>query len=360
MKYLIALVAAIKVLWLGSRIQGDFPITKVDRTSEGTFVYLPVNEDTASTGELSLFWNSRLGHAIVKRAPGNSGTKSQRFEVLRNLGEDLRVTDGAWLSGWLGDKPEHFGFSSETNLVMLPNGTISFMSVRDPKTWVIHVHGRKASYAETLRNTKQFDELGFSQLAISHESDPKPNGLGKKVSHLGSTEWKQVEMAIDVVKTHGAERILIFGWSLGGLMVNQYLSRASVAEEVVGVIFDSPLLDYRSTLRLQAKREGYTEQMGDLVAEAITKSRLLRLLGFSNVPVDSLSALSVSLPVQIPTLLFYSLNDGYISMAGVFRYQKLNPTVSLIEIPGARHCRLFNEDSQKYQEAIAGFVKANL
>ena len=348
------------MLWLGKKIQGDFSIIKVETTESSTFVYLPVNEDTACLGELSLFWNSRKGHAVVRRTPTQETTDLVRFEVFNNLGEPLRQTDGAWLSGWLGDKPEDFGFNSQQSFTKFPNGTKAFISERASSTWVIHIHGRKATYAEPLRNVKQFDELGFSQLSISHLSDSPPNGFGIRRSTLGAKEWTQVSEAVQFVKGKGAQRIILFGWSLGGMMVNQYLRKADVPNEVKAIILDSPLLDYRSTLRVQAVRAGYPETAGDQVADVITNSRLLRVLGFTNVAIDEISALNKSLQVQLPTLLFYSLNDGYISMDGVFKYQQLNSRVKLIDVPGGRHCRLFNQDKEKYQHSIAAFVKENL
>jgi len=360
MKYLVALVASMKVLWLGRRIKGDFSIVKVEKSSEGLAVYLPVNADTECLGDLSLFWNSRKGHAIVRRTPSGDSIELRRFEVIANLGEQVKATGDAWISGWLGDQPEHFGFSSVQNLTSMPNGTRAFISEQDSLTWVIHVHGRKATYAETLRNAILFHQHGFSQLAISHLSDSPPNGIGTRRSRLGSAEWTQIAEAIEFAKSKGAEKIILFGWSLGGMMVNQYLSKAAVAKEVVGVILDSPLLDYRSTLKVQAVRAGYHEAMGDLIADTITNSKLLRALGFKNIAVDEISALGKSIPVQLPTVLFYSLNDGYIAMDGVFRYQELNSKVSLKEIPGARHCRLFNEDKESYQRAIEDFLRLNL
>jgi len=357
MKYVVALVAAIRVLWLGREIKGDFSILSVKTSAGKTFIQLPINADTESKAKLSLFWNSRNGHAVVQRVEG-SDTSERTFIVLENYGEELISTEGAWLSGWLGDKPEHFGYS-ENNKVSLSNGTSALEVRGDQKRWVIHVHGRKASYAETLRNFKQFSELGFSQLAISHETDPRPLGLGRTKSELGATEWKQLEVAVKHARSLGAQKIVLFGWSLGGLFVNQFLAHSKETSAIVGAVFDSPLLDYRGTLQLQAGRAGVDRSIVDRTMKLIDSSKLIRILGFKNVPIVSVSALNSSLPVQIPSLLFYSSNDGYISMNGVYRYQELNPKTRLVEIVGARHCRLFNEDTEKYQRAIADFVASN-
>lgn len=357
MNYLVALVAAIRVQWLGNKVQGDFQIVRVSNSDGKTYVHLPVNADTESYSKQSLFWHSRKGHAIVQRSD-DSDTKLRRFEVLNNLGQPLSEAKGAWLSGWLGDKPEDFGYSS-TDFVTLINATKAFQIVSDKKRWVIHVHGRKANYAETLRNFKQFQDLGFSQLAISHETDAKPLGLGKRRSQLGATEWSQVELAVEHAMSNGAERIVLFGWSLGGMFVNQFLERSGNAKAIAGVVFDSPLLDYRGTLQLQAGRAGVDRAIVDKSMNLIRSSTLLRLLGFRNIDVSTLSALNKTLNVQVPTLLFHSSNDGYISTSGVYRYRELNPTTRLVEIRGARHCRLFNQDQEKYQAAIADFLLSN-
>jgi alpha-beta hydrolase superfamily lysophospholipase len=357
MNYLIALVAALRVLWLGSKVQGDFQILRVSNSDGKTFVHLPVNTDTESHSKQSLFWNSRKGHAIVQRSD-DSETKLRRFEVLNNLGEPLIETKEAWLSGWLGDKPEDFGYSS-SDFVTLSNGTKALQIVEEKNRWVIHVHGRKATCAETLRNFRQLQDLGFSQLAISHETDAKPFGLGKRKSYLGATEWRQVERAVEYAMAHGAERIVLYGWSLGGMFVNQFLERSRKTTAIAGVIFDSPMLDYRGTLQLQAGRAGVDRAIVDKSMKLIRSSSLLRLLGFRNIDMFTLSALNKPVKVQVPTLLFHSSNDGYISTSGVYRYRELNPKTRLVEINGARHCRLFNEDPEKYQKAITDFVSSN-
>ena len=357
MKYVVALVAAIRVLWLDRKIKGDFAILSVKTSAGRTYVQLPITADTESKAKLSLFWKSRLGHAVVQRVE-DIVTSERTFIVLENYGEELIPTKGAWLSGWLGDRPEHFGYS-ENHRVSLSNGTSALQVLGDKKRWIIHIHGRKASYAETLRNFKQFSELGFSQLAISHETDPMPLGLGGTRSELGATEWKQLEVAVKHARSQGAEKIILFGWSLGGLFVNQFLAHSKETSAIVAAVFDSPLLDYRGTLQLQAGRTGVDRSIVDRTIRLITSSKIIRILGFKNVPIESLSALNSPLPIQIPSLLFHSSNDGYISMNGVYRYQELNPKTKLVEIVGARHCRLFNEDTEKYQRAIADFVASN-
>ena len=345
-------VAMFRLLWLAKRIKGDFNILEVRKEVGRLRVLLPLNEDTAAAGVQSLFWDSRRGHARVQ--PAEIVGVTRWFEVLENYGLELEPSSDAWLSGWLGDQPEHFGIA-DYETVKLANGTRAWMSQSASSKWVIHVHGRKAAMGETLRNFKLFSDLGFSQLAISHETDAKPYGLGRHQSHLGLTEWKQIEVAVEYAKRQGAKDIVLFGWSLGGMFIGQYLRNTNDAA-VRGAIFDSPMFDVRKTLRVQALMSGYSYQFADEVCELIRKSKILKFLGYPEIDVDSLSLSKNSLNTTLPMLVMYSSNDGYISWEDSVKFSEINESAQVIEFPRARHCRLKNSNPDKYDQVIREFI----
>jgi alpha-beta hydrolase superfamily lysophospholipase len=342
-----------RLLWLTKRVKGEFPILEIRERNGNTQVRLPHNPDTEADGLQSLFWSSRKGHCIVE--PGQLDEGGRWFNVLSSFGVPLEMTKGAWLSGWLGERPEHFGIQSYEE-VSLPNGTLGWQVRGDQKRWVIHVHGRKTMIGETLRNFPLFNELGFSQISISHATDPKPFGLGKRQSNLGATEWIQLEEAVDYVRAMGGTQIILFGWSLGGMIVGQYLKNSNSKSCIVGAIFDSPMFDVRNTLRLQAKISNYDEGFADEVCEHISTSRSLRMLGYPRLAVDELSLAKNPLNVSVPMLALYSSNDGYVEYRDALTFAQLNPTTMLAEIPGARHCRLRNSHVELYDSLLSDFV----
>jgi alpha-beta hydrolase superfamily lysophospholipase len=287
--------------------------------------------------------------------PAEATVEGRWFNVLVNYGAVPVATKGAWLSGWMGERLEHFG-NLPYETVQLPNKTLAIRTRSSSTKWVIHVHGRKTLIGETLRNFSLFDSLGFSQLSFSHETDPKPLGLGKHQSTFGFQEWKQLEEAVVYAKSNGAEKILVFGWSLGGMIVGQFLNNSKFKDAIVGAIFDSPMFDVRNTLRFQARLSGYDEQFADEVCEAIKTSKGLRLLGYPKLEVDTFSLGRSALEKTFSSLVMYSRDDGYIAYEDAERFAHINKSVTLVEFTGARHCRLSNSDPAKYEETIRTFV----
>jgi pimeloyl-ACP methyl ester carboxylesterase len=308
----------------------------------------------------SLFWDSRKSHAIVQADDVQGNSSIVRFRVLRKITDNVpEVGTPVSLSGWLGSTPEHFGYAHRYHNVTLPNGTTGWLFPNNGDKWVIHVHGRRAMMGETLRNLEQFQNLGFNQLTISMSTDPKPYGRGVKVSKLGQTEWTEIEDAVRFATAAGARDIMLFGWSQGSLISSQFLINSSATDLVRGAIFDSPLLDYRTTMRFQAQRGGYDTVLGDRVIDAIRDSKAIRLVGYSNVDVDEISLVKEKKLPAIPVLVLYSMNDGHVAIADVHKFAEINPGVSLYEIPNARHCRLYNEDKNAYQAAISAWLLEN-
>jgi len=339
-------------------LAGEFKILALYLSDGETIFELPMNSSTRSPGLSSLFWDSRRGHALVERIETEENQSFSRFKLVKLYTDNLpKAGQIVWLSGWLGNQPEHFGLEKQFEEVKLPNGTTGWLFDKASDKWVIHVHGRRAEKGETLRNVKQFSSLGFSQLTISMATDPKPHGLGVSKSRLGDREWMEIEQAIDFAKAHGAKQIILFGWSQGALIIGSFLNRAQDITYISGVIFDSPLLDYRSTMRLHAKKQGFPEEAGDTVIEAIRSSKALRALGYRNTNTDDLSLVKTGVPMDIPLLALYSSADGYVAIDDVHILAANNKNVQIVEISGAGHCRLYNHDTRGYQAAISNWLK---
>ncbi len=348
-RYIKSLIAAKRLFTLGGPIEGEIPILGKVVDGSSVILVLPANADTNPPGIQSMFWDSRKGHALVE-AMHLPDVSTRGFRILKLYGKQPEIGDRVWLSGWLGEQPSDFGLKDVSEISM-PNGTSAYFSAGDDN-WVIHVHGRNASRAETLRNFATIDGLGFSQLSIALESDPPPAGLGEARSHLGTTEWKQVESAIRFAYQRGSKRIVLFGFSLGAMITGECLRRSSLGQTVAAVVFDSPLIDFESTLNLQAIKAGQKNDFGSYGLRMIQSSRVFRFLGLGLESIPSLVR-----PLGRPALILYSETDGYVSMELIPKMRSLNPQAEFVNFQGGRHCRLYNQDPDGYNKALVSFLE---
>ena len=358
--YLKVLAAAIGLLKMSGPHKGGSRVKGVLSENNEVYIDLPKNSETQSKALHSMFWNSRKSHALVQAHAVQPSDSVVRFRVVEQFSEGLPTAgDKVALSGWLGETPEHFGLESKYTEALLPSGTRGWFFPNESNTWVIHVHGRRASMGETLRNVEQFAMLGYSQLTISMRTDPKPFGKGTKVSHLGHREWQEVQDAVRFALSSGAKDVILFGWSQGALLCGLFLNKAPEASSVRAAFFDSPLLDYRTTMRFHAQRGGHDPALGDRVIDSIQRSRAVPLLGYRNVDVDELSLIRKRSTHEKPVLILYSKSDGHVAIDDVGVFAQINENVKLVEFDDARHCRLFNEDQTRYQTAISDFLLEN-
>ncbi len=114
--------------------------------------------------------------------------------------------------------------------------------------WAVLVHGSGARKEETLRAVPVLREAGWTCLVAAYRNDrdapPGPDGR----YNLGLSEWRDVDAALGYAVTQGARRIVLFGWSMGAAIVLQCSRPSSLADLVVGVVLDSPVLDWAFVL----------------------------------------------------------------------------------------------------------------
>jgi len=194
---------------------------------------------------------------------------------------------------------------------------------------------------------------GLPALLITYREDqgapPSPDGF----HHMGLTEWRDLQAAARYALAHGARRLLLVGYSMGGAIVAQFMQKSSLASHVAGLVLDAPALDWRRVLEFNA------EEMG--------------LPGFSVLPVewaigaridadwDSLDALEHSEDFQLPILLFHGDDDQVvpISLSEDFAAE-LPRWVSFYRAPDAGHVESWNVAPALYQRRLRRFLTSTL
>jgi alpha-beta hydrolase superfamily lysophospholipase len=216
-------------------------------------------------------------------------------------------------------------------------------------TWVIAVHGLGATRELPMNIMEFLHRNRFPVLALSYRGDlgaPRnPDGLG----HLGETEWRDLDAAIRYAVRYGAEQVVLHGWSTGATMALRAAAHSALRDRVSGLVLDSPVLSWETTLRALATArhtpgallplavraaQGRTGLHGDRIAEAADPARL-----------------------RVPTLIFHGPDDTVAPWSLSRRFAAHRPElITLQPVARAPHSAMWNAAPTTYEEALRRFL----
>jgi dipeptidyl aminopeptidase/acylaminoacyl peptidase len=212
-------------------------------------------------------------------------------------------------------------------------------------TWVILVHGASGTREQGLRFFRTLAGLGFPILDITYRGDEGAPASPDGLTHLGDTEWQDVEASVTYATEHGAQHILLYGISLGGTIVETFLERSSQAHVVQAVVLDSPILNWRATLKTLVKKN----RLPGFIA-GITEKIISMRTGLQFASLDQLGK------AEIPTLLFHGIEDATAPIAVSDAFASTHPNVTYHRVDQADHTQCWNADSQQYEAELRSFL----
>ena len=307
---------------------------------------------------------TKLGHSIL--GPVLSSRPGWVERQLENTtGADIRNAAGGWVSGWGGTEPSDFAVTEAPLVIESADGlslpcwqsAAKFQS----NDWVIHVHGRGASAAETARNFAFIAELGFNNLAMHYRGDGTAlrNGTSdRSVLALGTTEWVDLEAIVSHLDATGANRIFVVGWSYGAAICLQFAKKSSLSARIEGYFFDSPVISWRDTLSFQARVSNAPRHFAVLGEKFLKNEAAAKSIGLSRgIDFGDFEVESIAKFLTKPTVIVHSQDDGFIPIEPCRSLARARPdVVTLVEFAGARHCKLLNHSADAYQSALAGLL----
>jgi alpha-beta hydrolase superfamily lysophospholipase len=328
----------------------------IEAASRGR-ITLSRSETSERPGYYGLAWQG--GHAIV----GPVESKAAET-VTRRLG-DLRgylppgTEAGLETNVYAGDPGEARGLPFRNVKIPDPLGPMPAWLIpgtRSPNTapvtsstWAIVVHGHNDNRENGLRIAPTLRRAGAPSLLISYRNDlgapDSPDGL----YHLGETEWEDLNAAARYAVGHGARRLVLIGYSMGGALIAQFMQHSALAGRVNGIVLDAPALDWKSIFEFNA------EQMG--------------LPGFLALPLgwtidaridpdwDSLDALQHADDFQLPVLLFHGIDDTVVPIDDSDEFaEELGKQVTYYRVPEADHTQEWNVDPRLYEQRLRRFL----
>jgi alpha-beta hydrolase superfamily lysophospholipase len=225
-------------------------------------------------------------------------------------------------------------------------------------TWVLLVHGRGATREECLRALPVLHRLGFPALVVSYRNDADAARTPGGRYHLGDAEWLDVEAAVLHAFDAGGQDVVLAGWSMGGAIALQTMSRSWVADRIRAVILDAPVLDWRDVLDHHARVLRVPPPISRLSQAVLEHSQARRLIGVETpLSLDRLDWVTRASELKLPILLIHSEDDEIVPAGPSRRLAQARPDlVTYVPFHGALHTKEWNVDADGWDTAVARFL----
>lgn len=293
-------------------------------------------------------------HAVVGPVLGTASHSADT--VVRRL---ERVTHGTLSPGdkvWftpnthIGDPGSALGIDHEDVEIPGELGTLPAWFVPGVRsTWVISVHGLGTTRELSLNVMEFLTGRRFPVLALAYRGDlgaPRPpDGL----NHLGETEWRDLDAAIRYAVRNGAKKVVLHGWSTGATMALRAAAHSGVRERVSGLILDSPVLSWETTLRALATAR---RTPGALLPLAVRAAQ-----GRTGLHADAAAEGADPGLLKVPTLIVHGPDDTIAPWALSRRLAAARTDlIALHAVAHAPHGAMWNADPTGYEEALRRFL----
>ncbi|WP_460445067.1 alpha/beta hydrolase family protein [Angustibacter aerolatus] len=354
-----------RVLTPDRRRPDDVVVHDVDLAVDPQTVTLGRTDETAEPGRYGL-WLPGGGHARV----GEVLRRDDDLVVRELLGVDageLRAGPARWNQYHFAGTPRSaLGLDFDDVEVPAELGGLPAWLVpgavgaggATSGDWAVLVHGRGATREECLRTLPLLHRRGVTALVPAYRNDPDAPADPAGRYGLGDSEWRDVEDAVRWAVQHGAERVLLMGWSMGGAIVLQAATRSTAARVVVGVVLDAPVVDWHAVLDHQSAAHHVPPRVAR-IGHVLMRHRLGRRLVGLEQPLDlrRLDWVTRAAELELPVLIVHSDADEYVPNGPSLALAAARPDVVRAEPwQQGRHTKEWNTDPARWEAVVGGFV----
>ena len=340
----------------------DLTIHDIEHDGETQRVVLDRTPPTTTDGIYNL-WLERGGWAQLSpeaadRRPG----RIPRTVTGTSPGLRLVAGDRASWSGIYYATPVDAGLNARDITITSPAGPYPAWGIDgDPSTWAIHIHGLGSTRAGTLRGAQVATELGYTSLIVTYRNTAEGPRVGTGRSTLGHTATADVDEAIGYAVRRGAQRIVLFGWSMGAAIALQLAARPRHHGVIAALVLDSPVLDWTETIKANCARSGLPPAAGLLAVPWLTLGPFASVVGLSeSTPLRQFDWITRAAELTTPTLILHGTRDSSapIRLSQALRDQR--PDLVTLETFDADHTLAWNSDPERWRYAVTAWLRGQL
>lgn len=340
----------------------DTPVEVRGLVQEGDRTLLVLRGEQADLpGQYSFVFDGPDGHARLGPVLDERSDDVVR-EVLSVERGDLRAGARGRITGWWFTEPEQLGLRVERISYPTELGPAEAWIIHPRRArkrrWAVHVHGRGAPPEETLRGIAPLARAGITSLVISYRNDPgAPIGAHHRYG-IGIAESRDVDAAIAEALHRGAERVTLFGWSMGGTASLIAATGGAHTRVIDGLILDSPAVDWAALLRYHASLFHAPRSVAN-IGIRLLDTGLIRGGEPDGIDFTRLTPDAFAERLQIPVLIHASTGDTFVPCAGSERLAELRPDVVQLRLQTrGEHVRLWNVAPEPWERVTEEFARA--
>jgi pimeloyl-ACP methyl ester carboxylesterase len=216
-------------------------------------------------------------------------------------------------------------------------------------TWVITVHGLGTSREHPMVVMRFLHEQRFPVLDLAYRGDPGAPRPAEGISQLGHTEWRDLDAAIGYAVRHGAESVVLYGWSTGAAMALDAAAQSALRDRISGLLLDSPVLDWQATVRALAAAAGAPPFLLPLVVRAVQ--------GRTGLSPGHIAQAADPEWLSVPTLIIHGPSDAVAPWEASRALAGRHPDrVTFQVVENAPHAAMWNADPEAYEETLRRFL----
>ena len=366
----------------------DFNDTASIGTAEDRVVVSKINSNSITLNVEEELWGPLLetgiygiigqnGDAIVGNIISSNGNIVERELINLNgsivVGDKIRGTSLVvrdennmykilGTSSWSGQASEGIytpksvsGLDYETIYYKSDLGEFpAYLTNEGDKGIVIFVHGFRGDYSREVfakMRAGEIVDMGYRSMIISYRND---RGLPKDPSGIfqyGTTEWKDVDSAINKALEF-TDNVVLFGTSGGGGPISSWLENVGDENKIKGIIYEAPVINFWESVEVNgAARYPWVPSQLFGYFKIFTEVRYgvdFQKMDFTNAVINS----------EIPVLLFHGDDDEWVPVEmSDFVAENRVKNLTYIRYENVGHVTSWNADPDNYVYQLSLFLK---